>query len=183
MTNNYRDIIKEQFEELPESVQAAVEDAGVEKKLRALSEKYKLHLDQWVLLENEIMLTLLGLAEPEDMVANVAKEVGIDKELAQKIVNDIAVQVFGPIRAQLQGTLRREGDRRETVEVPIMGGTNEQKRREAIDTLLKKKTPEQDANTTDAEKTAPTDSAAYAPGQNSMERSNVQDDPYRESID
>ena len=113
------------------------------------------------------------------MAANVAKEVGIEKELAQQIVNDVVVQVFRPIRQQLQGTLRKDGDRRETVEVPVMGTDMAEKRQEAIDTLLKKESPEE----TSAEKTVPSDTAAYAPGQNSTERRDVQEDPYRESID
>ena len=158
----------------------AVKGAEVEKKLRALSSKYKLHLDQWVLLENEIMLTLLGLEEAENMAANIAKEGGVDTELAQQIVNDIAVQVFRPIRQQLQGTVGKKGDRRETVAVPVMGSNNDEKRQEAIDVLLKKKVPEEE---TSAEKNAPTDSAAYKPGQSSAERQDVQEDPYRESIE
>lgn len=179
-TDNQQKIIQDRFAELPESVQLAVTDASVEKKLRALSEKYKLHLDQWVLLENEIMLTLLGLEEPQDMAENVAREVEVDKELAQQIVNDIAVQIFQPIREQLQGTLQKTGDRRETVEVPTIGTDQAQKRQEAIDTLLKKeKLPREDAE----EKTAPTDSTAYKPGQSSAERHDVQEDPYRESIE
>jgi len=60
-------IMEERFAELPTSVQKAVTDASVEQKLRKLAKKYKLHLDQWILLENEIMLTLLGFEEPKDI--------------------------------------------------------------------------------------------------------------------
>ena len=92
------DLIEEKINALPQKVHDAIESIGVEEKLRALSEKHKLHLDQWVLLENEIMLTLLGLEEPENMVRNIAKEVGIEEDLAQNLVNDIAVEIFKPIR-------------------------------------------------------------------------------------
>lgn len=149
-------LIQERFAELPESVQQAVSDASVEKKLRALAEKYKLHLDQWVLLENEIMLTLLGIEEPEDMAKNVAKEVNIDEGLAQELVNDIALQIFKPIREQMQGTLDRESIQRKSVPT----------------------TPVEPAA-----KRAPSDSSAYKPGENSNERRDVQEDPYRESIE
>ncbi len=95
---NLDSIMAEKFGELPKKVQSAITDISVEEKLRALSEKHKLHLDQWVLLENEIMLTLLGLEEPESMVKNIAEEVGIEKDLARNLVNDIAVEIFKPIR-------------------------------------------------------------------------------------
>ena len=110
-------VIQERFAELPASVQAAVTDASVERKLRALAEKHKLHLDQWVLLENEIMMTLLGIEQPENMAKNVAEEVNIPLETAQSIVSDIAVQIFKPIREQMQGKLAHEDIARETVPV------------------------------------------------------------------
>ena len=146
-------VIQERFAELPASVQAAVTDASVERKLRALAEKHKLHLDQWVLLENEIMMTLLGIEQPENMAKNVAEEVNIPLETAQSIVSDIAVQIFKPIREQMQGKLAHEDIARETVPV-------EQK----------------------TTKTGPSDTTAYKPGESSAERSDTQEDPYRESI-
>jgi len=149
-------IIEERFAELPEAVQQAVTDASVEEKLRELSSKYKLHLDQWVLLENEIMLTLLGLENPKDMAKNVAKEVNIDEELAQKLVNDIAVQVFKPIREQMQGHLDSESIQRKSVAV----GRNKE-----------------------VQKVSPSDTSAYKAGESSVERTDTQEDPYRESIE
>lgn len=152
-------IFEERFAELPEAIQKAVTDASVEKKLRALSAKHKLHLDQWVLLENEIMLTLLGLEDPKEMAKNISKEVGIEKNLAQKLVNDIAIEIFKPIREQMQGTLDSEAIKRKIVPV----GQKE------------------NAHTT-VKKVAPSDTSAYQAGQKSVDRNDVQEDPYRESI-
>ena len=156
--------IQERFASLPEAVRNAVADESVEKKLRALASKYKLHLDQWVVLENEIMMTLIGLEEPENMAKNVAKEVGTDEETAQKIVNDIAREIFTPIREKLQGSLTREPLTRESKKVSH--------------------TPETPKETEPGkkEKTRPSDSTEYRSGQTSTERLDVQDDPYRESI-
>jgi len=154
-------IIQERFAELPATVQQAVTDASVEQKLRALSAKYKLHLDQWVLLENEILLTLLGLEDPEDMAKNVAKEVGIKEELAQQLVNDIALEVFKPIREHMQGALDSEASKRGTVGVGAGSAPA----------------------STGAKKVAPSDTSAYKPGESSTNRRDVQEDPYRESIE
>jgi len=152
MDDKVTQIIQERFAELPPAVQAAVTDASVEKKLRALATKYKLHLDKWVLLENEIMMTLLGIDEPENMAKNVAEEVGVSQDVAQQIVNDIALQVFKPIREQMQGSLDHEATERDIVPVK-------------------------------SQKAAPSDTTAYKAGQNSFERQDVQEDPYRESIE
>ena len=158
---DYNKLIQERFAELPKAVQDAVTDASVQQKLRALAAKHKLHLDQWVLLEDQIMLTLLGIEEPEKMVQNVAREVGTTTEIAQKIVNDIALEVFKPIREQMQGALDH--------------GQND-----------RKSTATQQTNAPDATlqaKVAPTDTLAYKPGESSAQRRDVQEDPYRESTE
>lgn len=164
--SNIYELVEQRISELPESVQQAIEDAEVEKKLRGLSAKYKLHLDQWVLLEHEIMLTLLDLQDPEDMVENVAKKVNIKKDLALQIVNDISIQVFRPIHEQLRGELDREALQRGVVDTSKKGSEQESDSEQAVQ----------------EQKDAPSDTTAYKRGQNSMERRDVQEDPYRESI-
>ncbi len=158
MGNDIEKQIQERFAQLPPAVQQAITDTSVEEKLRGLSAKYKLHLDQWVLLENEIMLTLLGLEEPKNMVKNIATEVGVSDEVAQKLVNDIAQQIFKPIREMMQGTLSRDALTRSAVRTS-------------------------DNESSAQEKRAPSDTSAYQRGQSSSERRDVQEDPYRESIE
>lgn len=157
MTKEIEQQIQTRFAQLPVAVQEAVTDSSVEEKLRSLAKKHKLHLDQWVLLENEIMLTLLGIEEPENMAKNIAKEVGIEETLAQKLVDDIGVEVFKPIRGRMEITLDSKSLKREVLSKP-------QKK----DGELKK---------------VPSDTVAYKPGQRSNERRDVQEDPYRESIE
>lgn len=155
MDNDIEKKIQERFAALPESVKEAIDDASVEQKLRALASTYKLHLDQWVLLENEIMLTLLGIEDPEDMARNISKEVGIDDSTAKKLVADIALQIFKPIREQMQITLDSKAIQRTT--------------RPVLSSMEDKKTP--------------SDTTAYKSGEKSSERREVQEDPYRESIE
>ena len=83
MTEDKNIAIKKRFAELPAIVQQAITDASIETKLRALAETHKLHLDQWVLLEDEIMLTLLGIEDPKNMAKNIATKVGISDEIAK----------------------------------------------------------------------------------------------------
>ncbi|PCI89627.1 hypothetical protein COB18_03700 [Candidatus Kaiserbacteria bacterium] len=154
MKEDKNDAIKKRFAELPAIVQQAITDASIETKLRALAETHKLHLDQWVLLENQIMLTLIGLEDPKNMAKNIAAKVGVSDEIAKKLVADIAAQVFQPIRKMMQHA-----------DVPDP---------------TKKEEPTEVAPT---EKMTPSDTSAYKTGESSTERRDVQEDPYRESIE
>jgi cell division septation protein DedD len=90
------------FKKLPKVVQDAITSAEVEKHLRALSEKHKLHLDQWAVLENEVMLTMVGLEKPADLAKNIAREVGVQEDVAEALAADISATVFAPVRVELE---------------------------------------------------------------------------------
>lgn len=173
-TNDIEHVLQERFAELPESVQQAITDASVEEKLRNLAEKHKLHLDQWVLLEREIMLTLLGIEDPEDMVKNIAESVRTDKDTAQQLVNDIAVEVFQPVREQMQ---------RELDETPEEQGAAPAAPRSNASRDSVPAEPADDTGKQEEEKKRPSDAATYRPGEKSTERRDVQGDPYREPIE
>ena len=95
------------IKELPKAVQNAITSAEIEKKLRALSETHKLHLDQWQKLENEVMLALLGFQPVENLEANIKNEVGIAEEEAKALAGDIADTIFEPIREELERELEK----------------------------------------------------------------------------
>ena len=108
---------------MPKALQSAITSADVEKKLRALSETHKLHLDQWQKLENEVMLALLGFQPVENLEANIKNEVGIAEEEAKALAGDIADTIFEPIRAELEkelgGTATEEEKVSEVQKIPI----------------------------------------------------------------
>jgi hypothetical protein len=97
--------LKKQFSKLPPIIQQAITGAHVEKHLRMLSNKHKLHLDQWQVLENEVTMTLMGMQPAEELEENIEKEVGVEKELARELANDIALEVFDPIRKEMERQL------------------------------------------------------------------------------
>ncbi|MDO8552481.1 MAG: hypothetical protein Q7S01_03030 [bacterium] len=99
------DILKERLASLPLPVRNAITSADVEKGLRELADKHKLHLDQWETLENAVMLTLIGFKKIADLSENIEKEVGVDAETARAIASDITVIVFEPIRKELEREL------------------------------------------------------------------------------
>src|SRR5262249_27999899 len=94
--------LKEKFNELPKVVQNAITSADIQKQLRAVADNHKLHLDQWGILENEVMMTLLGFQESQNLAANIQSEVGVSAEDAAVLAVEINKIVFEPIRAELE---------------------------------------------------------------------------------
>jgi hypothetical protein len=98
--------MQERFAQLPKVVQQAITSADVQKHLRELADAHKLHLDQWAILENEVMLALLGFEPVEALASNIEKEVHVDASTAQSLARDISQIVFIPVRKQLEAELQ-----------------------------------------------------------------------------
>jgi hypothetical protein len=97
--------VGEHFAQLPKVVQDAITSADVQKRLRELSDKRKFHIDQWQILENEVMLTLLGIQDVTNLASELSTELGISADEANILANDINTIVFEPIRQELERQL------------------------------------------------------------------------------
>jgi hypothetical protein len=160
MQEDTKQQIQDAFNALPKVVQDVITSSDIKDKLRQLSKAYSLHLDKWMVLENEIMMALLGITEPEDLPSNIVKHVGLTQEQAAKITEAVVSIVFNPIQEQLKG---RVGDSQSTLE--------------SIDTQsTKPKQPIDISKFTGA----PTDPSAYTPPTKSV---NNATDPYHEPIE
>lgn len=172
--------LKTRFNELHPVVQQAIKSAELEQHLREVSQRYRLHLNQWQVLENEVMMALLGVTSVDELAENIQQEVEIDGDLAQQIADDIFERVFRPIRSAMEQSLQQDG----TAAVPT--------EREPVQTIGSAKetalpedpAPEQPASTgsDEAKKSRPS-STEYEPGKTSTTRRNIEDDPYREPVE
>lgn len=180
------DAMQERFKKLPKVVQDAITSADVEKHLRALSDKHKLHLDQWSLLENEVMLALLGFEKIDDIAKNIQSEVGMDAAAAAALAEDISKIVFEPIR----GELERRLDHPQAVATQTTGvedartqmlASPENKPAVTPAPTVAPATPPQPAPTAKVERT-PATAPTYAPNVASHERKTIEGDPYREPL-
>lgn len=168
---------------MPKVVQDAITSADVEKRLRELANINKLHLDQWQLLENNVMLTLFGFQEPEELSKELQQDLEISEELAHNLANEVSKIVFEPIRQELEREL--EHPEAKTEEKNGVEAAREQvlaaKAQEALQ--ITPATPPAPPPTTKAVRAPLSEgpaSGAYKPGETSMERKSVHDDPYRE---
>lgn len=166
--------MKERFAQLPQVVQEAITSSEVEKHLRALSDANKLHIDQWQLLENEVVLALLGMEEVSALEKNIAAKVGVPAEVARSLAEDITKVVFEPIRAELEQSLGHPQPEEKVVT--------------AIDAVAKQAISQEHSSASPEQKKAPITvtrapiSPAYKPSEPSSARKVIDGDPYREPI-
>jgi len=182
--------LQERFAQLPKVVQDAITSADVEKRLRTLADTHKLHLDQWEILENEVMLALLGFSAVEELAESIKTEVNVPENTAQQLASDISTVVFEPIRQELERELEHpeaktanisdvEAARTQVLEKAIT--SNEaivSNPSEPIRPSVVPGTPPGSPPETKVER-GPA-SGAYKPGETSIARKAVEDDPYRE---
>lgn len=105
-TSEIKKILKERFAALPKVVRNAITSSNVEQKLQDVAKKHSLHLDQWIPLENEVMMTLLGIQPIDKLAGNIVQETGTSKEIAEAIAQDASQLIFEPIRQELERELK-----------------------------------------------------------------------------
>lgn len=93
--------LKEQFLSLPESIQEIITESNWQEKVRLITEKNKIRIDQGAIVEHEVFLVMLGFDEPENFVKNLIKEAGLDISVAENIRKDVAVEIFSKIKSAL----------------------------------------------------------------------------------
>ncbi len=175
-------MIKERFARLPKVVQNAITSADIEKQLRGLATTHKLHLDQWETLENEVIMTLLGINPIEGLRNDLQKQLKVSDEIASALTADISKIVFEPIRAELERGLEHPDAKAagvsdvEAARTQILGG-EDKPAAPAAPTVLPATPPAEPPMGKIAR--APV-SESYKAGETSAARKSVHDDPYRE---
>lgn len=107
--------LQERFASLPKVVQDAITSADVQKHMRDLAEGHKLHVDQWQVLENNVMLTLLGFQPVAELTLHLQKDLGITEEVAVELATSISEFVFTPIRGEMERSLSHPSAVAETI--------------------------------------------------------------------
>ncbi|HVM73672.1 MAG TPA: hypothetical protein VMU13_02210 [Candidatus Paceibacterota bacterium] len=180
--------LAERFKALPKPVQDAINSADVEEHLRSLATTHKLHLDQWQLLENEVMLTLLGFQNPAELQQSIKDDVGVTDEVATALAADISQVVFEPIREELERELEhpdahaKESNGVEDVAAQAIASENQTVVSVAPTPPPMPPMPIAPLPTAPDMKSVRAQlPVAYKPGEVSVERKDVHNDPYRES--
>jgi hypothetical protein len=100
--NDIQQKIEARMAELPEDVRNAINDDGLDEKIKAIGQKFNLHIDQIGALGDEVMLALLGFTPLAGFAGELAAQLSLDPVLAQTIVAEINSSIFVSIRESMQ---------------------------------------------------------------------------------
>lgn len=164
------EVLQERFAQLPEVVRRSITSADVQAHLRKMAEHHKLHIDQWQVLENQVMLTLLGFHPIEELAQTIEREVEVPAEAAKALAADVSHVVFEPIRAELARELGAPTQETSLTSPPRPVGFVDPNEPPAPSA----------AKPVAVAKRVPT-SSSYKTGQTSVSRPTPEGDPYRES--
>ncbi|MEK7586353.1 MAG: hypothetical protein AAB453_00605 [Patescibacteria group bacterium] len=94
--------LRAQFDTLPEALQEAIFSIEVAHQMVDIGQKNALHVDQISLLAETTGLVMLGLLPLKDFVAEIEKQLGIERARASAIADDVNLAVFIKIRDLIQ---------------------------------------------------------------------------------
>lgn len=97
-----QEIIKEQLKKLPKDLRDAISSVDLRDKIRKISEKHHLHIDQAGNLEDETVLVMIGLEPTADYKENLKRELNISRDRAQAITADMDKEIFAQVRQSLK---------------------------------------------------------------------------------
>lgn len=177
MKESTEKIIQERFKKLPSTLQKAITSNDFKDGLRTISEKYKLHLDKGVTLENETLMVMMGLDDTSSFTQNLQRGLGIDKEQAEKITADVAKDILLPIRESLKELLSTQDIEEEVVPEESVIKTEE---------IAPEEEPENaktDLSTQKLNETTQRSTQEVSVEDKEEKKKPFSDDPYRETIE
>lgn len=196
-TQDMDKVLDERFKSLPKVVQDAITSADVQAHLRELAKTHKLHVDQWQVLENNVMLTLLGFQPAGELQKNLKEDLELTDDAAHDLSEAVSSGVFAPIRGEMEKVLDHPTGVQET-ESTIEGMRREALEGEAKDAATTASSapaavpvaPSQTSSVSPATPPAPAPTeksvrgsvAETYTGSASHERKSIEGDPYREQL-
>ena len=106
-----QDKIKKQFTALPKDIRLALASSETAERIKNIGQRNGLNLDQEERLKTEIVITLFAFEHYSNFIENIRRELAIDLAKAQKIGQEINLEIFRPIKQALRiahGTAERE---------------------------------------------------------------------------
>ena len=95
-------ILEEKYRSIPDNVREAISSTEVNEKLQSIVNKYNLQFDEGEELTKEIGYVMLGLKSSDLFVKNVQRATELDRETAEKIVEEVNELIFKDIKSSLR---------------------------------------------------------------------------------
>lgn len=107
--NEDSNLIKEQFERLPEQLKRALDAVPWKSLVKEIALLNKLSLEQIPIVERETMFILYGFQSPDDYVGNLMREAKIDEATAVAIAQEVDKRVLQAISQQVDTVPKETG--------------------------------------------------------------------------
>lgn len=127
MTETLKQIIKREVDKLSKDGQEAVNSLDWAKITEEIGKKYLLNEDEINVLQAETLTVLIGLADFDFYVKGVEDEVGVSKEEAKKIADEVMQKIFTPIGNIIIDNIKKSGKHKnanaqQTLDFILSGG-------------------------------------------------------------
>ncbi len=100
--NYTREQLREKFNTLPEALQEAIFSVETADEMMKIEKKNGLTIEQTGKLASITGLVMLGLLAMKDYVAEIEKELGVEREKASAVADDVNLAIFIKIRDLIQ---------------------------------------------------------------------------------
>lgn len=106
-----------QYQKLPQDLQEAYFSVELDEVIIAIGKKYNLAMDKIGELASETGLVITGLTTINDFVPNLLQRLGVSKELATEIAQNVSEQVFAKVRESMKKVHSAHGGDQSLLEV------------------------------------------------------------------
>src|SRR3990172_11314965 len=110
--------LNELYKKLPWDLKDALFSEASANSIRAIGEKYNFQIKKIGILADETGLVLFGVLHPKDFIPDLAQKLGVDKEVAKKIADDVNREIFQKVRVSLRKLYGITDEITENVPVP-----------------------------------------------------------------
>jgi len=89
------------FKTLPPAVVQAMTIVNVGGKIGEIGKKFSLHVDSLGILNNEVLLAIIGVSKPESFLTNITQRMSVSRDMALEITKQVNETIFTPIRQKV----------------------------------------------------------------------------------
>lgn len=111
--------LSEFFKKLPLDLREAMSSINTSTAVEQIAGEHRLLIDKMGILAEEIGKVMLGVSPPKDFIRNLSDKLGVDRETARNIADDVNQQIFSKVRESLR---KLHGTTDDEAEMPAASG-------------------------------------------------------------
>jgi hypothetical protein len=105
---DYKETIKERLNILSPELRAFVLDENWRREAEKIGNQFNLNEEKYASFENEIFLVLLCFEPPTDFAENIKRELEIDSNTANQMVEEVEKNIFSKVAEEINSMWQKE---------------------------------------------------------------------------